>query len=166
MIADDRAFVVSGWSATYRTSPHAGLLPMPDYAAIMHPIVNGILDHPTTRVIVAEQPGETDHEERAFLYGFIVFAASPARYVYYLFVKGEFRRGETRYELARGFGRQLMAAAGIDPARAFEYACHTSDITELRDAGKLPHATFNPMPARFLHVPEEEQRARRRHARR
>lgn len=159
MNQDERAFVVSGWSSSYRLSPHAGLLPMHAYAAIMHPVIESILDHRTTRVLVAEAPGEVDDKARPFLYGFLVYREP--RYVYYAFVKSEFRRGRERYQLEQGYGRQLMAAAGIDPARSFEYACHTNFATDLRDAGKLPHATFNPMPARFLHV-EEERRVRHR----
>lgn len=159
MNPDERAFVVSGWSSSYRLSPHAGLLPMHAYAAIMHPVIEATLDHPTTRVLVAAAPGDTDHEGRPFLYGFLVYR--DPRYVYYAFVKSEFRRGRSRFQLGAGYGRQLMAAAGIDPARAFEYACSTKHTTEIRDAGKLPHATFNPMPARFLHV-EEDRRVRHR----
>lgn len=170
MNADERAFVVSGWSSSYRLSPHAGLLPMHAYAAIMHPVIESILDHPTTRVLVAEAPGDVDHEGRPFLYGFIAYREP--RYVYYAFVKSEFRRGRSRFGLESGYGRQLMTAAGIDPERAFEYACHTKFITDLRGrmvggvqitSNKLPHATFNPLPARFLHD-EEERRVRHRAA--
>lgn len=149
MIAADHDFVRSSWSASYRTSKHAGLLPMDIYADVMHAVIDRILLHPTTRTIVAEEPGEVDEEGRPFLYGFISQRWPDARapYVYYVFVKNAYRRGLHR-GLPIAMASSLFRAAGLDPRRPFEYACYNPYCAQL--AGKIPRGEFNPLPARFL----------------
>jgi hypothetical protein len=164
MLAVDRQFVLSGWSSSYRTSDRAGMIPMDEYAEVMHRWIGRILDHPSTVTLVAEQPGETVEDGKPFLYGFVCF--SPPSYVYYLFVKTSYRRARSRYNLASGYATQLLAATGIDPRSPFEYACHTATVSDL--ARKIPLAEHNPLPARFLHEhrsstsPEEVRRHTRR----
>jgi len=149
----DRQFVISGWSSSYRVSDNAGLIGMSRWAEVMHREVAAIIDHPTTRTLVAEEPGEVDDRGQPFLYGFLVFAGvnllTPRQpYVHYCFVKTGFRRGRARLGLERGIATQLFAAADIDPRRPFVYACRTDMLGDL--ARKIPLAEFNPLPARFL----------------
>lgn len=146
----DRQFVISGWSSSYRVSDHAGLISMSRWADTMHREVAAILDHPSTRTIVAEEIGEVDHQGRPFLYGFLAYQwlARMQPYVYYVYVKTPFRRGRERLQLDRGYASQLFAAAGIDPRAPFMYACRTDMLGDL--ARKIPLAEFNPLPARFL----------------
>jgi hypothetical protein len=156
MAPADRLFVISTWSRSYRTSDYAGLIAMSRYSDIMHREIEAIIDHPTTRTLVAEEPGEVDHEGRPFLYGFI--AARPGEMtrigeyrlpcVYFVYVKTKFRCGRQRLGLPRGYGAELLAAAAIDPRKPFVYACRTDVVGEL--ARKIPLAEFNPLPARFL----------------
>ena len=156
MIADDRDFVRSGWSSSYRTSLYAGLILMEDYAAIMHFTIDRIFDRPSTTIIVAHEPGEVDYEGRPFLYGFIAIRTDlPQPYVYYVFVKNAYRRGRARHHLELGHATALFAAAGIDPSRPFGCACWTSVCDQL--VSKIPLATFTTLPGRFER-PEHEQR--------
>ena len=122
MIPDDRQLVVSGWSSSYRKSKQAGLINNRRWAKVMHPEIEEIIDHPSTSVIMACEPGELDHLQREFLYGFIATRAG-APYVYYCYVKLPYR--------GRGIARQLFAAAGIDPAGEFRYACQTPAVDAL-----------------------------------
>lgn len=120
---------------------------MASYAAVMHREIDRVIDHPTTRTIVAEEPGEVDHEGRPFLYGFI--SARVGRpYVYYVYVKNAYRRARERHGLALGYASQLFAAAGIDPRKPFGFACHTAYCAKL--GRKIPLAELNPLPARYL----------------
>ena len=160
MIDADRGFVRSAWSSSYRTSPYAGMLSMTTYADVMHREIDLVLDHPTTRTIVADEPGETDHEGRPFLYGFISFRAldaaiveltsgtpRPYPYVYYVYTKGPYRRGRHN-GLPQAMATELFGAAGIDPRAPFAFACRTQYCAQL--ARKIPLGEFNPLPARFL----------------
>jgi hypothetical protein len=150
MIPEDRDFVVSTWSASYRMSPHAGLLSMKTYAEVMHREVERIIDHPTTAVIVADEPGETDHEGRPFVYGFIARRRDLPHmrpYVYYVYVKTPYRRGRHR-KLPQAMATSLFLAANVDPRRPFTFACFTTYCEQL--ARKIPLAKWDPMPARFL----------------
>lgn len=120
MIADDRQFVLSGWSSSYRTSKYAGLIRNSRWSTVMHEEIGAFIDAPTTSVIVACEPGELDHEGREFLYGFIATRTGGMPYVYYVYVKKPYRQ-----RLAH-IGRQLFTAAGIDPTEPFVYASGTA----------------------------------------
>lgn len=151
-VPPDRDFVISTWSASYRTSHYAGLLSMARYADVMHTEIARIIDHPSTLTLVAEQPGETDEEGRPFLYGFVAAAArhrpeSPP-YVYYVYVKSPYRRGKERHGMAKGYGQQLLEAVGCKPRAPFRYACQTSISLQL--AAKIPLGEWDPLPARYL----------------
>lgn len=136
--ARDRAFIVSGWSTSYRTSYSAGMIAMDDWSTVMHTQIEKVLDRPGCTTIVAHNPDDPD--PIADLYGFI--AADPReRYVFYVYVKHHHRR--------RGFARGLFGAVGIDPRRAFGYACSTRSAIEIIEAGKAPMAKWDPLPARY-----------------
>lgn len=119
MIADDRQFVISGWSSSLRTSIYAGMISNKRWAAVMHPEIEAILNAPTTSTLVAYEPGELDHEGRQFLYGFIA-TRTGRPYVYYCYVKKPYRHPR-KFRIAR----QLFAAADTDPTVPFGFACRT-----------------------------------------
>lgn len=127
-VVDDRKFIVSGWSASYRMSRDISLLSMKDYAEVMHARIEGVLDLPHTTTIVAHGSA---------LQGFISFQAP--LYVLYVYVAQPFR--------GNGIARGLFAAAHIDPSSRFSYACRTRASWECR--GKIPLAQYDPFPARF-----------------
>jgi len=153
MLPADRAFVRSGWSSSLRTSRDVPLIPMRLWAAIMHPVIDHALDRPAARTIIAHgqvlqgfvcaEPAYTleVHGRRAEMQG----------YVLYLYVALPFRRC--------GIARALMAAAGIDPARPFGYACRTRSSWELITLRKkYQFATYDPFRARFDTDSEQESR--------
>lgn len=155
--AEDRQFIVSGCSASLRMTRDLPLITMADYATIMHAQIAKMLDRAGAKTIVAEG---------SVLAGFICFERDAhivdevsthrrrgitiADYVFYVYVAQPFRR---RFGVARG----LFAAAGIDPASRFHYACRTLSSWELRD--KIPLAHYSPFYARYS--PEENQRYER-----
>lgn len=130
---DDRAFVVSGWSSSLRLTRDLPLVQMTTYATHMHAILGEVLERPRVEVIVAEG---------SVLQGFMVFERPD--HVLYCYVAQPFRRN--------GIARQLFAAAGIDPASRFDYACRTKASWVCRH--KIPLAIYNPYRARF--APEEK----------
>lgn len=138
MHADDRQFVISGWSASYRMSRDVSFVQMRDYADYMHPVIQSVLARPATEVLVAE--GHV-------LQGFLAFERPD--YVLFVYVPQPFR--------GNGLARSLFEAAGIDPSSRFEYACRTRASWECKD--KIPNAQYNPMRARF--EPKENHVERR-----
>ncbi len=166
MIPADRQFVISTWSSSYRMSPYAGMLSMETYADVMHREIARIIDHPTSCVLVAEEPGEVDDKGRPFVYAFGAFrngvhpaVLSRVPYVYYVYVKAPYRQGRKRLGMTTGYAALLLGAYGIDPARPFTYACRTSYCDTL--ASKMPRAAFDHLPARYLehHGPEQAEPA-------
>jgi len=129
----DEPFVISGWSASYRTTESAGLIQMVDWATVMHPQIRKAMKRPDVETIVAYEG-----DDPGFLYGFIV-ADPTVPLVYYCYVKQPYRRA--------GYARALFAAMHIDPAKPFEYACESWATAEL--APKIPLAKWNPLAARF-----------------
>lgn len=148
MADEDRDFVVSGWSSSFRLSKYAGALTMERYADVMHGEIAAILARRDTRVLVAYEPGETIDGERPFLYGFLVErVGGPLPYVYYVFVKKFYRQGRERHGLDLGHAAGLFAAAGIDPLAPFSYMFRTSWSDQLTT--KIPLAEWDPIPGRF-----------------
>ena len=141
--AADRDFIVSGWSASLRSSRDIPLVPMSTYATTFRPIIEGHLAR--AQVLVA-------HGEAGVLFGFLAFdpstyVATIGRrhitldgYVLYAYTAAPFRR---RY----GVQRRLFAAAGISPLQRFGYACRTRSSWELRS--KIPLAEYDPYRARY-----------------
>ena len=144
-IADDRDFIVSGWSASLRSSRDIPLVPMDTYAATFRPIVEHHLA--VASALVA-------HGEAGVLFGFLAYdpttyvamlgrrRATLYGYVLYAYVAAPFRR--------RGVARRLFAAAGILPDQRFGYACRTRSSWELRS--KIPLAEYEPFRARYEEI--------------
>lgn len=150
----DRDFVISSWSASYRTSYSAGIIDMDAWATVMHAQLGRFLDRPNVRTVLA-----VERRDPTFLYGFITADTTvqvepldrgktrewPAL-VYYCYVKSAYR--ET------GIARGLFGAIGIDPRSRFLTACKTAAST--RFASKTPLAKWNPLVARFATTPRSE----------
>jgi hypothetical protein len=173
MAADDLGFVVSAWSSSFRTSPYAGLLSMVRYADIMHREIGEILARPSTAAIVRYDAIQRDDRGRQLLYGFLVHRTDLGRpYVYYVYVRAAWAdRPPIRRQ---GHAAALFAAAGIDPARAFSYACRTaaSDaltqpqwIGGIPQPAKLPHAKWDQLPARYEEPHEQAEHRQSRNRR-
>jgi hypothetical protein len=144
-VAEDRDFIVSGWSASLRSTRDIPLVPMALYADTFRPIITRHLDRCLT--IVA-------HGETGVLFGFVAYDTSTYEvttsnrkmrldgYVLYVYVAAPFRR--------RGVARRLFAAAGISPTQRFGYACRTRSSWELRS--KTPLAEYEPFRARYEEI--------------
>jgi hypothetical protein len=122
---------------------------MEDWHDVMGAQWQKILDRPGAEVIVAYHPGEDS--TTADLYGFIAVERDyeargqdkvfrPMPFVIFCYVKHNFRK---KYGIARG----LFAAAQIDPAAPFHYACKTACLSSYK--GAIPMATWKPLPMRF-----------------
>lgn len=136
---DDRQFIVSGWSASYRMSRDISFIDMRDYAEVMHALIGKVLTQPRTKVIVAHG---------AVLQGFIAYQ-EPA-YILYCYVAQPFRRN--------GIAAGLFAAAGIDPESRFQYAARTKASWECRF--KIPQAEYDPYRIRFQETHEQRDAVR------
>ena len=134
MQPDDRKFVISNWSSSFRVSTYAGMISNATWATVMHAEIGALIDRPSTMVIVGWEPDEKDHLGRDFLYGFVA-ARRGDPYVHYCYVKHDYRK--------RGFARRLLEAAGVDPDGRFSYSFRTSVLADL--AGKMPRAVWEPV---------------------
>ena len=133
--ADDRAFILSGWSASLRMTRDVPLIGMDAWADIMRPVIDRVLSR--SECIVAEG---------SVLQGFIAFQQPD--YVLYCYVAQPFR--------GNGIARGLFDAAGIDPSSRFRYACRTKASWECRN--KIPSAIYDPFHIRFSQRRDSEQR--------
>lgn len=133
----DRSFIVSAWSSSFRDAYAAGLIAMDDWATVMRPQIEKVLARPDCTTMIAH---DSDEDPTVGLYGFISadVARSPAL-VYYCYTKQAYRR--------MGIARGLFAAIGVDPSRAFDYACRTIAVSEL--ARKIPSSRWQPLAARY-----------------
>lgn len=144
--SDERAFITSTWSSSYKSSHFAGMIDTESWPEVMHRSIAGILARPSTRTFVACEPD-------GFLYGFI--AGDTGRrlpVVYYVYVKDPFREA--------GYARRLFAELGVDPAKPFLYTCRTAIVARL--ASKIPRATFTPAAARYANYYHQESHGQRR----
>jgi hypothetical protein len=137
----DRAFIVSGWSSSYRMSRDC-TTPMELYAKQKHEEVEYYLAR--AKALVA-------HGETGVLFGVIVY--DPSTYVatinrrqvirdgfvFYVYVASPFRR--------RRIASHLFAAAGINPYQRFGYACRTQWSWDLRS--KIPNAQHDSYRGRY-----------------
>lgn len=132
---DDRRFVVSAWSSSYKHAHQAGMIHTDDWAPIMHKQIERVIAWPSTRTIVAFESKDPSH-----LYGFISGDTSERTpVVFYVYTKEPYRRS--------GHARGLFAALGVNPEQRFLFACKTAIVPTL--AGKIPAARFDPATARY-----------------
>lgn len=148
--AGDESFVVSTWSASFKTSHSAGLIQSEDWATVMHEQIAKVLARAGARTLVAYE-----RTDPSFLYGFIAGDTTDARMpvVFYVYVKEPYREAgwENGKRIGDGYARQLFRALGVDPARPFVYVCKTPIVSRL--AGKIPMARWNPLVARYPQHP-------------
>lgn len=144
--AGDRNFIVSGWSTSFKSAHAAGMIAMEDWAAIMHPQIERVLDREDCTTLVAyettESPGLVD------LHGFIAGRREPIwspvakrdlPMVFYVYVKGPYR--------CRGFATGLFKALGVNPRLPFVYTSKTSWCSLL--ATSVPLGKWDPLLSRF-----------------
>lgn len=160
--SDERRFVISSWSSSYKASHFAGLITAEDWADIMHVQLGKIIDRPTTRTLVA-----VSADRHPFLYGFIAGDTSGRQpIIHFVYVKDAFRseRVGDRREGPR-YARGLCAALGVDPAGPFLYTCRTPVVSQLvhpaSGQSKIPRATFCPAAARYTNYQEQSHEQRR-----
>lgn len=162
--SDERRFVLSSWSSSYKASHFAGLITAEDWAEVMHVQLGKILDRPTTRTLVAASA-----DRHPFLYGFISGDTSGRLpIVHYVYVKDGYR-SEPSGDGREGprYARGLFAALGVDPEDPFLYTCKTPIVSVLgpppwsRQASKIPRATFCPAAARYTNYQERQHEQRR-----
>jgi GNAT superfamily N-acetyltransferase len=134
--AEDRPFIVSTWSTSFKGSHFAGLIHCDDWADVMHKQIVRLLDAPASRAVIGY-----DAASPTFFYGFIAGDTSDAAnpVVYYVFVKKPYRK--------EGYARALFGALGVDPAHRFTYVCRTGFVQQL--GRKIPFADWNPLVVRF-----------------
>lgn len=132
---EDRAFVISTWSRSFKVCHSAGLISSESWPVVMHAELERILDRDGARVILATDKFDTD-----FFFGWIAADTSGAVPVLdYVYVKEPYRR--------RAVARRLFDAIGIDPTRYFVYVCRGPSFGQL--AGKITHARYNPNEVRY-----------------
>lgn len=133
--SEDRTFIVSTWSSSWKGSNYAGIIDADDWSAIMRPQFEKHLERPDARAIIA-----CERNDPSYFYGWIagdVVERTPV--VWYVYVKEPYRR--------TGIARRLFAALGVDPARRFIYACGSPMAIRLAD--KIPLARLNPNGLRY-----------------
>lgn len=133
--ADDRIFLVSTWSRSFKLSHSAGLISSESWPHVMHPELERILDRDGVRAVIACERDDPD-----YFYGWAAGDTSGRTPVlYYVYVKEPFRR--------TGVARRLFAAIGIDPSQYFIYVCRGPSYRQV--ASRYPLAKYNPNEVRF-----------------
>lgn len=136
---DDRKLICDSWARCYRLSEAAGFVDMAAWMSVAVEQAKRYIARPYVTALIAYE--DEAWAEAADIYGCIVAdTTDPVPDLYHLYVKDEYRR--------RGFARALFAAAGIDPARPFRFLCETRSSKAIAAAGKMPKATFDPVPIR------------------
>jgi hypothetical protein len=112
-----------------------------DWARIMHPQIDRVLDCEGTRAVVAYAS-----DEPKYSYGWIAGDTTERTpIVFFVYVLEAHRK--------RGIARRLLDKLGVDPLRPFTYVCRTAVMKELHD--KMPFARYNPKEVRW---PKEARR--------
>lgn len=133
--SDDRSFIVSTWSRSFKLSHSAGLIHSDDWPTVMHTQLERILDRDGARALIA-----CDRDDGDYFYGWIAADTTDRIPVlHYVYVKEPYRRA--------GIARQLFTAIGIDPAQFFTYVCRGPSYGQF--ASRVAHARYNPNAVRF-----------------
>lgn len=161
--SEDRAFVLSAWSSSYKSSHFAGAITAEDWATVMHDQLGKVIDRPRTRTIVA-------WDRPAFLYGFIAGDTSGVvPIVHYVYVKDPFRsQPEPGARSGPRIARGLLEALGVDPARRFLFSCRTPIVATLqgrdpdgpRLPNRIPGGRFVPAALRYADYQERDHHER------
>lgn len=161
---EDKRFVLASWLDASRSSYSSGLVPMSSWYPTMWPVYEAITARPDMRTIIAHE-----HGDPTGYIGFIVAdpteqrvpGKSAGHYSYwpalvvFVYVKAPYRRdGYDKHgrRVGDGIGRQLFAAAGVDPSKPFLYASDTPWSKRL--GGKAPLAKYNPLMVRYPKEPK------------
>lgn len=158
MHADDRQFVLSGWSTGVRDSHDLALVPMRGWSKWAHPVLGGYLDRARVlvyqgdeRVTVFRDGASVEVDQ---LLGFIAYDPAPYAtkrrrldgYVYFVYVPLMFRK--------QGVASALLAAAGFTRTSALGYAVGTRALWEIRGGetgvDRLPNVHPDIMHARYM----------------
>lgn len=145
--ATDQRFVAATWSNNWKRPDEIGLLAPAPWREAIFRSVEVLLARPGVRVLVAADADSVAGD--ADIFGYLALyeaAGEPLPLVLFCYVKPGARRS--------GLARALFRRAGLDPAAPFPYACHTRCATELREAGKTPHATWRPELGRLTNPHE------------
>lgn len=143
---EERMFMISTWSSSWKKSHDAGLIASEDWAEVMHPQFGKILDRKGTRAILGYDAAEPN-----FWYGWAAGDTSERTpVVYYCYVKEPYRQAgyKAGVRTGDGYARQLLAKLGVDPSASFTYICQTPLAIQLRES-KFPRARRNPNEVRY-----------------
>lgn len=135
---EDRVFMISTWSSSFKHANSAGLIATEDWATVMHPQFAKVLARPDVQTRIAYE-----RTDPTFFYGWAAVDKTDVYppIVFYAYVKEPFRRV--------GIARKLFGELGVGLGDALVYVCHTPGAASLRDAGKIPRARHKPLVARF-----------------
>ncbi len=132
---EDRAFVISSWETSYRKAHTAGLITMPDWAAVMRDQLTKILDRSYVKTTVAYEADDSQH-----IYGYLVSEPDETPpLVYWCYVKQPYRRQGMTYSLFR--------AAGIDAQGRWNFVCSAPVVSRILP--KVPLAKWRPLLGRY-----------------
>lgn len=136
---DDRKLVCDSWARSLRLSEAAGFCDMRNWMGFAVEQAKRYIARSYVTTLIAYE--DAQYASDFDVYGYLVVdTTEPTALLYYGYVKDEYRK--------RGFARALFAAAGIDPDGRWKYLCETRSSVELVAAGKMPKATFDPVPIR------------------
>ncbi len=138
---DDRGALLDSWLRSFRTSHYAGLIPMDEWALVMTPIIEDLLDRSSLLVMRGTTFGTT--------YGWL--AHEGRSLVHYVYVWNSYRFQ------AEEIVDALLAAADIRPR--FFYSCRSSFV-ERMFRERVPRPKFNPLYARHGSTPEQRKKVR------
>lgn len=141
MKPEDRDFVVATWCSSLRRSPSSGMIARSRWFGVMEIEVKHVLDRAGVRVLVVK---DLDAPAGVDLFGHLVWEPDALRaqgvadspLVYFCYVKKDYR--------GSGFARGLFTAAKIPRESAYNFVCQTPAVMSLREAGKMPRATWRP----------------------
>ena len=144
--ADDLAFIIDSWLASFRNSHFAGPISMRRYREVYRVEICSLIDRPGVIVRVAYY-----RENPSQILGFLCFDRGRGNsIVHFAYVKKPFRR--------RGIFALLMNDAGIDTKRKFSYTYRTRAASELTAKGaRFERARFDPFDARYDPEHKEEE---------
>lgn len=154
---EDLSFIIESFLDSFRTSRAAGLISMETWKEVMRPEWARILARPGIEVYVAYHPG--DDSRLADLYAWLVIEREyeiPANLlrsgrrsremvpadvplVHYCFTKQAYRR--------MGVMKGLFRVAGL--GKKWNYSTRTPVVSAMTEAGKLPHARWLHLVARY-----------------